>query len=178
VIEPSEVELKTRTKGSSKRRPNLSYEELNALAVQAGVSDLYEHAVVAFEAALQKQTTRSSIRFVGSFDASRKAVINLLPGESNAEEGLRYQRYSNRFAELAKIPSADVEGLMPRRREEWVFWEKGGPDWEGFQGFITGGEEIDRLAGALRVKNPEGMSPAERGRQTRRQVAEPDSTGS
>jgi hypothetical protein len=45
LLEPSEVELNTRAKGSSKRRPNLSYEELKALAVQAGVPELYEYAV-------------------------------------------------------------------------------------------------------------------------------------
>ena len=42
LIEPSEVELKTRTKGGSKRRPNLTYQELKVLADQAGVAELYD----------------------------------------------------------------------------------------------------------------------------------------
>ena len=98
------MELKTRTKGSSKRRPNLSYEELEAHATQAGVAELYEYAVAAFEAVLKKQTTRSSIGLVGSFDGSRRVVISLLPGDSSADEGLHYQLYKNRFADLVKLP--------------------------------------------------------------------------
>ena len=102
LLEPSEVERKTRTRGSSKRRRNLSYEELEALADEAGVTELYEHAVAALRAVLQKQRTRSSIAFAGSFSGSRKVVISLLPGDSDAEDGLRYQLYQHRFAELAK----------------------------------------------------------------------------
>ena len=149
LLEPSEVELNTRAKGSSKRRPNLSYEELKELAVEAGVLELYEYAVAAFEAVLQKHTTRSSIGFASSFSGSRKTVISLLPGDSDAGEGLRYRLYKNRFAELAKLPSADVEALMPQQHEDWTYVANGGPDWEGFEGFITGREEIDRLASAL-----------------------------
>jgi hypothetical protein len=151
LIEPSEVELNVQTKGASKRRPNLSYEELKALAVEAGVLDLYDHAVGAFEPLLQKHTTRSSIAFETSFNGSRKTVISLLPGESNADEGLRYRVYKNRYAELAKLPLADVESLMPLRHDHWIYGnEDAGPDWEGFEGFITSAQEIDRLADALR----------------------------
>jgi hypothetical protein len=38
---------------------------------------------------------------------------------------------------------------MPQQHEDWAYVANGGPDWEGFEGFITGREEIDRLAGAL-----------------------------
>jgi hypothetical protein len=163
LLEPSEVELKTRTKGSSKRRPNLSYEELHALAVQAGVADLYEYAVRALEAVLQKQTRRSSIAFVGSFDRSKKVVISLLPGDSEADHGLRYQIYKNRFAELAKLPSAGVENVMPAQHEDWSYVGSTDPDWQGFEGFITTREEIDRVAYALsQVAGPEltGSKPS------------------
>ena len=38
---------------------------------------------------------------------------------------------------------------MPQQHEDWTYVANGGPDCEGFEGFITGREEIDRLAGAL-----------------------------
>ena len=147
LIEPHEVELRTRTKGASKRRPNLSYDELAALAAEAGVDDLYQHAVAAFEPFLQKHTTRSSIVFAASFDGSRKTIISLLPGESNIEEGLLYRLYKNRYAELTKL--ADVEHLMPARHEPWSYGPDPDPDWDGFKGFIKSREEIDRIANAL-----------------------------
>jgi len=156
LIEPSEVELKTRTKGSSKRRPNLSYEELDMLAAEAGVRDLYDYAVDVFEPLLQKHTTRSSIGFASSFDGSRKTVISLLPGESSAGEGLIYRLYKHRYAELTKLPVADVEDLMPLRHEDWVYGpQDSDPDWHGFEGFIRDRQEIDRLASALK---PVGQS--------------------
>jgi hypothetical protein len=111
------------------------------------VSELYEYAVAALEAVLRKETTRSSIRFVGSFDGSRKVVISLLPGASDAGEGLNFQLYKNRFAQLAKLPSAEVESRMPR--EDWAYVGSDDPDWSGFQGFIKSPDEIDRLAHPL-----------------------------
>jgi Endonuclease NucS C-terminal domain len=151
LIEPSEVELKTRTKGSSKRRANLSYEELDALAAESRVQDLYDYAVAAFEGPLRKSTTRSSIRFESVSDGRRKVVISLLPGESSRAEGLRYQVYKNRYAELAGLTADEVESVMPLRRDDWVYGSSDtGPDWQGYAGFIAGREEIDRLAGPLR----------------------------
>jgi hypothetical protein len=41
LIEPAQVELQSRTKGASKRRPNLTYEELDAIAAEKGVQELY-----------------------------------------------------------------------------------------------------------------------------------------
>lgn len=150
LIEPDEVELKTRTKGASKRRPDLSFEQLNALAAETGVPDLYEYAVAAFEGLLQKHTTRSSINFASSVNGSRKTIISLLPGQSNAEDGLRYRLYKNRYAQITSLPVSDVENLMPLRREDWIYWANAGRDWEGFEGFIADRAEIDRLAEALK----------------------------
>jgi hypothetical protein len=149
LIEPSEVELQSRTKGSSKRRPNLTYDELVQLAEQSGVHDLYQHAVSSFEEVLQKHRTRSSIGFTSLFEGSRKTVISLLPGESSADRGLRYQLYKNRFAELVGQAGADVSALMPASRENWIYYPSASSDYEGFQGFIQSRDEIDRLAHAL-----------------------------
>ena len=149
LLEPSEVERKTRARGSSKRRPNLSYEELEALADEAGVAELYEYAVGAFARVLWMRRTRSSIAFEHSFDGSRKTILSLIPGDSDAGKGLFYRIYRDRLAELAGIPSADVESLMPKQHADWVYTANAGPDWEGFEGFITSREEIDRLTRAL-----------------------------
>jgi len=153
LIEPSEVERSARAKGASKRRPKLTYEELEAQADEAGerVRELYDYAVNAFEPLLQKGRTKSSIAFTGAFNGSKKTVLSLLPGESNEQDGLLYRLYNHRFAELAGLTLADFEGLVPQRHEHWSFDPTGrDTDWEGFEGFIASPAEIDRLAGALR----------------------------
>ena len=55
LIEPSLVEYKTRTKSASKRKPNLTYEELLAMADENGVGDMYRR----FLAGLDKYFTRT-----------------------------------------------------------------------------------------------------------------------
>lgn len=146
VIEPSEVESNTRSRGSSKRQPRLTYAELRELADQAGVVDLYDHAVSAVGAAdLQKKRTRSSVGFKGRFDRGARVVISFVPEESSAENGLRYQLYYERLAELAGLSEAEVVGLLPP--------EHGPADLSGHsagvQGFLKTREEIDRIVGAL-----------------------------
>jgi len=71
-IEPSEVDQNARNKGTSKRRPNLTFAELDVLAENAGVSKVYDHAVSMFgPPLLRKSTTLSSI---GSRRTSPEAV--------------------------------------------------------------------------------------------------------
>lgn len=112
LIELSEAERNVRTKGASKRRPNLTYEELRTLAADAGVLELYEHGVAAFEQLFQKHRTQSSIGFAANFDGSKKTVISFLPGESNADEGLFYRLYKNRYAEMTGSQPRGGRGLI------------------------------------------------------------------
>ena len=149
LIEPSEVEFHSRTKGTSKRRPNLTYEDLVGIANESGVHDLYQYAVSVLERFLQKHTTRSSIGFSGLFNGSRKNVISLLPGESNIADGLKYQLYKNRFISLTNITETDLEARMPASHDYWIYYPSAGSDYEGFQGFFKNREEIDHLVKAF-----------------------------
>lgn len=92
----------------------------------------------------------SALAFGASLGGSRKTILNLIPGDSDAENGLFYRIYRDRFAELAGIPSEDVEGLMPVSHQPWIYSANAGPDFEGFEGFMVSREEIDRVTGAIR----------------------------
>jgi hypothetical protein len=150
LIEPSQVELSTVTKGTSKRRPRLTYEELAQLADEAGVADLYGYAVASFDLLLKRHRTRTSIGFAGFLEGSRKNVVSLVPGESSAEKGLRYLLYKNRLAALSGLSEEAVASLVPAQHADWTYDAVAGADFEGFQGFIVSREEIDRLSAALR----------------------------
>lgn len=149
LIEPSEVELKTRTLGSSKRRPRVSYEELDAQAEEAGVSELYQHALASFGAALRRYTSTSGIGFQAPVDGSWKTIVTFTPSESRPGE-LRYRLYKNRYAELAKVTLEEAETRMPAAEKRQPYLAED-PQYAGYDGMITSAAEIDRLAKPLQA---------------------------
>ena len=148
LIEPSAMEQQSRAKGTSKRRPNLTAEELGRLAQETGVQELYDYALVSFGRHLKRRTTMSTMGFTGRLDDRNKVVVSVLPGQSSGTDGLHYQLYKHRFAVLANLTEEQTEGLMPTSRKHWEYVPND-PDWAGFEGFIRAREEIDRLANAL-----------------------------
>lgn len=70
-------------------------------------------------------------------------MINLVPGESTPEEGVRFQIYSHRLARLAGVPESDVRAALPQNAEPWSFGSAS-PEWSGYTGFWTpeGAEEF------------------------------------
>lgn len=149
LLEPSQVELQSRTKGSSKRRPNLTYDELDAIAQDKGVAELYRRAVTGLERYLQKHTTRSSIGFAATLNGSRKTVVSLIPQDSNATDGLRFQVYFHRLRTLLNLSEDEALEILPSRREPWIYYEGAGPDYEGFQGFFADQAEVDRFVSGV-----------------------------
>jgi len=158
LLEPGLVDLISRTKGSTKRRPNLKYEELEIIAIEKGIENLYRYAVDRLERYLQKHTTRSSIGFAGNFNGSRKNIVSLIPPESNAIDGLRFQLYFLRLRTLLNLSEEEGLAIMPAHREPWVYYEAGGPDYAGFQGFFADRAEIDRLVEGF-AKSQKGEMP-------------------
>lgn len=149
LIDPTVVEYQTRTKGPSKRRPYLLYEELEQLAEQNGVGALYSRLTAGLEEHFQKHTTRSSICFAGIFDKSRKTVISLLPGESDASKGLRFQVYLERLKRLFGLSDEQALEILPQQREPWKYYESAGPDLSGFRGYFSMGQEVERFLQGL-----------------------------
>lgn len=149
LIDPAQVDRDSTAKGTAKRRPRLTYDELVELAEQAGVGDLYQHAVASFEPHMQKYTTATSLGFASLLDGSRKSVLSLLPRQSSAEQGLGFQVYFHRLCSLLAASEDVCRDVLPDNRRPWSYNTTGGPEFEGFEGHITSSSEIDRLHTAL-----------------------------
>lgn len=143
LIEPSQVDIRAQV--TSKRHPNLTYDQLATIAEEKGVKELYRQAVAGLERFFQRHTTRSSIGFTASFHGSRKTVVSLIPQESNATDGLRFQLYFLRLRTFFNLSEETALEILPSRREPWIYYESAGPDYEGFQGFFANFAEIDRF---------------------------------
>lgn len=150
LIEPSQVELQARSKGTSKRQPNLSLAELDAIAVEVGVEDLYRSAVAKLDHIFQKQTTRSSVGFKATFGNSRKTVISFIPRDSNSSDGLYFQVYSLRLQTYLNVSESAVAQMLPSGSTAWRYSGSTEPDWMGFEGFIANEVELTRLVDGLR----------------------------
>ena len=153
LIEPEQVDYQTRTKGSSKRRPNLTAEELEEIAKRNGVGDLYHRCVTALEDVYQKGTTRTSVAFKTAFNGGTHTVFSLIPEESSAAEGLRFQAYTVRLAGVLGVPEEDVVRLLPASRKPWIYYEGAPPEYSGYVGFFPGAEDVERFVHGLRPKS-------------------------
>ena len=157
LIEPSQVEYRTQTKSTSKRKPPLTYEELEEIAESNGVGELYKKLVEGLTPLFdQKSTTRSSITFIGIINESRLTIFSIIPGEShserifsgndNSQQGLRFQVYINRMAEYFHVPPDDIMQILPPDCKEYEPW-KGAP--RTLAGYFREEDEVDRFINSL-----------------------------
>lgn len=144
LIEPKEVEYRTQIKISSKRKPPLSYDELREMAEHAGISELYEYILEELSDCFDgRQTTRSSVAFDGILEGSRKRMFNLLPGESNSRDGLKFQIYIPRMAQYLGVDEGTIRSWLPENKKEWKFYDTAPPDMSGYEGFFRNMDEIN-----------------------------------
>ncbi|MBK8232363.1 MAG: hypothetical protein IPK72_17705 [Candidatus Eisenbacteria bacterium] len=145
LIAPEQVARRSQSDGQSKRRPNLTFDELSALAASNGVAQLFERAVAAFCQYFQTHTNRSSL----VFSDKRKAVLSLIPGDSSPATGLRFRIYIRRLQAAFSLPEAAALAALPDARSPWIYYETAGPEYEGFEGYFASGAEITRLAAVM-----------------------------
>ncbi len=145
LIEPENVEYRSRTKGSSKRLPNLTYEQLEQHADEHDVGKWYRRLVITLERHFSKGTTRNSIRFESNIEGRRLVVFSLWPEHSDHESGLSFQLYLARIAAQMDVSEEAVTDILPTNRKPWCYAGSDDPDWCGFEGYFTSAKEVERF---------------------------------
>lgn len=147
LIEPSKVEYKAQTMSSSKRRPPLTYEELQTIAEETGVDQIYRKLVDGLTRCFDyKMTTRSSIAFVGMMEGSRNTIFSIMPDQSSSVQGLRFMVYIERISEYFGVERSEIESILPNGYREGEAW-KGSPLM--LFGYFKGIEEVDTFVNGL-----------------------------
>lgn len=145
LIEPIEVEYRIQTRATSKRKPSLTYEDLQEIAERNGIGEIYLRLVEGLSCHFnQTSTTRSSITFVGNIGESQNTIFSLIPKESNPDDGLRFQVYIPRLAEYFGVNEEQVIALLPKHKEKWKYFKGAPPEYSGFVGFFKSLEEVER----------------------------------
>lgn len=147
LIEPTDVEYKMQIKSTSKRKPPLSYEELQEIADKNGVGDIYRRVVEGLtEFFDQTATTRSTVAFIGIMGERRNTIFSLIPGESDSSNGMRFRAYIDRFSEYFGFNKEDALGILPSESTEYEPW-KGAPP--TFVGYFRNVNEVDSFIAKL-----------------------------
>ena len=150
LIEPSEVEYRTKSIRSSKRKPNLTFEKLQEIADEKGVGNLYRMLIAGLDNYFGKGTTISSFVFLGKYKgSSRRTIISLIPTKSSADQGLLFQIYYYRFLECLEADAEKVLTLLPEQRENWQYASQPGEEWSGFEGYFKTEDEVEHFLKGL-----------------------------
>ena len=153
MIEPSEATDKVST--GSKKRQSLTREKIRSICEDKGLAELHDGLLAQLDSVFpSKSTTASSLAFRGKFtNGGARVILSLLPFESEAKQGLKFQVYTKRLAEYRGISTDRVESLLPESRDKWTYWAAvNDPEvdyWIGYQGFFKTPEEVATFAKGL-----------------------------
>jgi hypothetical protein len=144
VIDPHEAERNV-SKSPSKRKPNLTLDELREEAEANGVGGLYARLEDGLSCMLSRSTTRSALSLKGTLEGRRATMLNLIPGDSSAERGLRFQLYNRRLADFLGLDVARLQALLPEDAEPWTFdsTTEGDEYNSGYAGYFKDTESAD-----------------------------------
>jgi hypothetical protein len=148
LIEPGQV--KDRARRTSKRKPGLTFEQLQRIADENDVGRYYSQLVSALERHFSKVRTRSTLTFAGRFGDSRNALLNLLPPESDPEKGLRFQVYIHRFATFFDVDPESVLAIFPSPLDKWEYLPNADVGYQGYAGYFSSDQEVQRFVEGLR----------------------------
>lgn len=131
----------------SKRRPNLTFDELREIAKENGVGGLYDALMdeLSKSPRLIKQPTLSSVSFAALLDGSRRTIFSLIPTKSSAEAGLHFQLYVARALNLTGLAEVDLMAFVPIDRQPWSYPGSVDPGWAGVSGYFHDHDECERF---------------------------------
>ena len=149
LIEQSEVEQKAQTKGAKKRAPSLTSQELEEIAENNGVSQMYRKLESGLEGKFIKNNSRTMLRFLGKFENSIKAIFNLIPEKSDKNQGLCFQIYISRFIAYTNSREESVLNILPPNKRQWKYYPTADEDSSGYEGFFINEEEVEVFLNGL-----------------------------
>ena len=156
LIEPSQVEYRTQKKGRSKRKPDLTHDQLREIAEENGVGDWYQYLKDEIGPHFKTGTTRSSLAFKANlrstrFEKGRGVVFSLIPTDSSEDDGLKFQIYTYRLAALCDVDPEKVERLLPDNWTDWQYANESIEDeWSGAEGYFTEDQEVRSFVDGIR----------------------------
>lgn len=153
LIKPEIVQSNV-IKTSSKRRNNLTVAQLQAIADDNNVGEIYKKIFDGvFPLSDGIHTTQSSVGFLGKNlmqETKKNVFFNLIPTQSDASQGLKFQIYLWRIARYFNTQEQIIEGLLPKNATEWHYSGVLDPEWSGKEGFFKTIKEAEDFIEGLK----------------------------
>ncbi len=149
LIEQSEVEQKAQTKGTKKRAPSLTSQELEEIAESNAVGELYRKIVKGLEGKFTITTGKTMLRFKGKFENSSKVIFNLIPEKSDKEQGVCFQIYLLRFISYTNLSEELILNILPSNKRQWKYYPGADEELSGFEGYFISDEEVEKFLNGL-----------------------------
>lgn len=160
TVDPAEVEQRAAQKSTSKRTA-VSAEQMEGLAEQAGVGELYRTFVQLMSPFFRVSARKTACAFHAKLpDGLVKVVFGLVPEKSSSERGLRYQVYSKRLAQYASLSEQLIVERLPPHPEPYEYYANAPADLTGWAGYFKHKSEMEALAGLLRGSTTQKASAA------------------
>ncbi len=150
LIEPEQVEYKSKTKKGSKRRSRLTYEQLEQIAEQKGVTELYNTLVEKLKDYFYFKTTTTSIAFLGKINEQKVTIFHLSPPDSNLDDGLKFRVYFQRICQYLDTSPEKMLKLLPENKKDWIPWQNSSPEYSGYEGYFKNMGEVERFLEGLK----------------------------
>lgn len=142
---------KSRQSSGNKRKPNLTYDELQEIANAHSIGDLYSYAYRQISTLFKKHsTTISSVSFKDMFkNSTSSSILNLIP-TMNESDGLHFQLYLKRICELFDINEKQIKEILPSNITHWSYDGDIDPDWSGYCGYFENINDIDTFVNGIK----------------------------
>jgi len=73
----------------------------------------------------QRATTRSTVAFIGIIEESRNTIFSIIPGESDASQGVHFQLYIDRLSQYLGVSKEELIKILPSNKKEQQLWKNG-----------------------------------------------------
>jgi len=154
LLKPEVVDSNIQRKSTSKRKPNLTAEQLQEIADSNGVGEIYAYLYDEFyKISNGLQLTQSSVGFKGRnvMDGIKLGVFfNLIPTQSSRDSGLKFQVYLSRTAKFLGVPEKSIEKCLPKDSHEWHYSDVMEPEWSGYEGYFKTLDEAKAFVKGIR----------------------------
>ena len=154
TVAPHEVEQNIKRGGTKRTVP--TPEEMAEVATKAGVGELFKQTRDSLSQYLQPKKRKKACAFDANLpDGSRGAVVfSLVPGESSAEKGLRYQLYSKRLSECLGVDENTILSHLPPNPQRYEYFANAPEDLRGWAGYIRNNEDIQKIVDLVKKIEP------------------------